>query len=57
MKATGNPDPKVEWFRGTQTIRNVGRFTLKSDEAEQQCSLVIDDTTLDDAGTYKMRCI
>lgn len=53
VKATGNPEPKVEWFCGTQTIRNGGRFTLDSDEAEQQYSLVIDDTTLDDAGTYK----
>lgn len=53
VKAAGNPEPNIEWFRGTQAISNEGRFALKSGEADEQYSLVIDDTTLDDAGTYK----
>ena len=53
VKATGNPQPKIEWFRGSQAISNEGRFTIKPGEVDEQYSLVIDDTTLDDAGTYK----
>lgn len=53
VRASGNPEPKIEWFRGTQTISNEGRFTVKSGEGDEQYSLIIADTTTDDAGTYK----
>ena len=53
VKATGNPEPDIEWFRGSQAITNEGRFTVKSGEADEKYFLIIDDTTIDDAGTYK----
>ena len=53
VKATGHPEPKIEWLRGSQAIDNEGRCTLKRGEEDGQHSLIIDDTTTDDAGTYK----
>lgn len=53
VRVSGNPEPNVAWFRGTQAIKNEGRFTVKTGEGDEQHSLTIDETTLDDAGTYK----
>lgn len=53
VRVTGNPEPNIAWLRGSQTINNEGRFTVKTGEGDGQHSLIIDDTTLDDAATYK----
>lgn len=53
VRVSGNPEPNIAWFRGTQAIKNEGRFTVKTGEGDEQHSLIIDETTLDDAGTYK----
>lgn len=53
VRVTGNPEPNIAWFRGSQTINNEERFTVKTGEVDGQHSLIIDDTTLDDAATYK----
>ena len=53
VQVSGNPEPNIAWFRGTQVIKNEGRFTVKTGAGDEQHSLIIDETILDDAGTYK----
>ena len=53
VRVSGNPEPNMAWFRGTHAIKNEGRFTVKTGEGDELHSLIIDETTLDDAGTYK----
>ena len=52
VRVSGNPKPDVRWFCGTQEITNEGRFTTLAGE-EEQYSLLIEETTLNDAGAYK----
>lgn len=53
VQVSGNPEPNIAWFRGTQAIKNEGRFTVKTGKGDEQHSLIIEETILDDAGTYK----
>ena len=53
VRVSGNPEPSVSWFRGSQAINNEGRFIVKTGEVDELYSLIIDETTLDDSGTYK----
>ena len=53
VRVSGNPTPNVSWFRGPQAIINEGRFIVKEDDGDELYSLIIDETTSDDSGTYK----
>jgi len=52
VRVTGNPEPTIEWKRSGKSIRTEGRFQSIAEDRHTY-RLVIDDVTLEDAGTYK----
>lgn len=53
VRATGNPQPKVEWYKDKAKIKDEGRFVLIDDEEEDLFSLIIEDVKKEDADMYK----
>ena len=49
----GNPIPVVDWFHGKNKLEDDGRFVVMDDEEAGIYTLIIEDTVLEDAGTYK----
>lgn len=51
----GNPPPEVDWFRDGLAIEDKGRFVIKEGVDRGKFSLTIEQTIMEDAGTY--RCV
>lgn len=49
----GNPIPVMDWFRGKDKLEDDGRYVMMDDEEAGISTLIIEDTLLEDAGTYK----
>lgn len=49
----GNPLPVVDWFRGKDKLEDDGRYVMMDDEEAGSSTLIIEETVLEDAGTYK----
>lgn len=50
---SGHPEPKVEWFRGTTKLENVGRLEIIDSRDENRFRLNIGNVNQDDIGMYK----
>jgi hypothetical protein len=53
VRITGNPQPKVEWYKDRTPLKDERRFVLIDDEEEDLFSLIIEDVHKDDADMYK----
>ena len=53
VKVTGNPPPIIDWYKGKDKLEDKGHIEIVDDEDSGTYSLTINDTLLDDAGTYK----
>lgn len=53
VRVTGNPQPKVEWYKDKTIVKDEGRFVLIDDEEEDLFSLIIEDVKKEDADMYK----
>lgn len=51
----GSPSPEVDWYRDGLVIEDKGRFVIKEDVDHGKFSVTIEETILEDAGTY--RCV
>ncbi|GFR06110.1 obscurin, partial [Trichonephila clavata] len=51
-KVTGNPKPKIEWFKNDNKLESGPHVKLS--EEENKAILIIEDAKLDDAGEYKL---
>lgn len=52
VRVTGNPEPTIEWTKSGKKIRTDGRFQSRAEDRHTY-RLIIDDVSLEDAGTYK----
>lgn len=52
VRLTGSPKPAVQWLKETDKIEDAGKYILIDDEEDNLFSLVIDDVSPDEAGTY-----
>ena len=52
---SGSPSPEVDWFKNGEGIEDKGRFVIEEDVDHGKFSLVIRETTLEDAGSF--RCV
>lgn len=52
VRVTGYPKPAVQWLKGADKIEDAGKYILIDDEEDDLFSLVIDDVSPDEAGTY-----
>ena len=53
VQVLGNPKPATEWSKGGKAIRDGGRFkTLQSEDGDSH-SLLIENVSMDDFGSYK----
>lgn len=49
----GSPPPEVDWFKDGRVVEDKGRFLIKEDVNQGKFSLTIEQTFLEDVGTYK----
>ena len=52
VQVTGYPEPKVEWFKGSDKLENQERFVTGKDE-DYSFFLAVEDTMKEDNGSYK----
>ena len=52
VRISGEPEPKVEWFKDEQPIEEGGNFRIEFDDTDG-CTLVINSTKTSHEGLYK----
>jgi hypothetical protein len=54
VKLSGVPKPKIEWFKNGQPLP-IDNKRIKTIEKDDQCSLIIENTQLDDKASYTVK--